>query len=353
MHYSTTGEFLATARYGRVYLWNTATGDLVWKSRLEGNIKGFAFSPDQTRIFASLVKEGLWVLDVKTGEILDRHPRLCAVANDESLHRLACSPDGMLLAVTTGSDHIEIWETFTGRPILLLEEPPGEISGLEFLADGTRFVTVNDLGHAHLWDLSSPEFAAPFPLVPSGVPIREEQLGQMWGALGEPLVGMSEPRWHAAWSALVALRHCPDQALALLDNPPNDDLVIRKLIERLNDDEFVVRQAAFQGLRQLSLKAEPFLVKTLSSPRSAEVKVRVRRLLDYLAGPHRESQLRLLKESQTHRQMRVVLLLKWMGTSAALDRLKRMRDTSEQTAVRRQAEIAIQWLESRRAKGEE
>ena len=341
MKYSPDGEFLATTRYGRLYLWNSGTGDLVWKSRLEGNIKGFGFTPDQTRIYASMAREGLWMIDASTGNILKRYARMHDEVDDSSRRRLAFSPDGMLLADTPAPDRIEIWETFTGRSVLLLDKHPGRITALGFLKDGARFVSVDDKGNAYLWDLSAAELAAPFDVTK---PYSQDQLGRLWQMLGEP-------QGDHAWTALVALRHRPQQALELIDHPPNDDLLIQQLIERLDDDQFTVRQAAYRALRRLSLKAEPFLKNTLSRSTSAEVKVRIRRLLASLAGPHREAQIRLMKESQNHRLMRIVQLLKWLGTAEAKTRIEKLRDTTEVPALRQQSEAALLWLDGENGSG--
>lgn len=337
MHYSPTGEFLATSRYGRLYLWNTKSGELAWITRLEGKIKGFTFPPDQSVLFASYKAEGLWVIDIKTGNLLQRYSRSHAFPEDDLPHRMAVSPDGMLLAMTAVPDRIEIWETFTGRPMLLLSKHPGNITDLEFLPDGVHVVSADQSGKAYVWDLAAKEFAAQFEV---DQPYSEDQLRQLWRMLGEP-------EGHAAWSAMIALKHRPDQAMALVLDPPNDDVLIRQLIERLDDDEFSVRDAAFRALRQLSLHAEPLLQKTLTTSRSAEVKVRARRLLSYLGGPRREAQLQSLKEAQTQRELRVVELLKWMGTEVAIKRLEALRDSAELPTVRRQAEMSLRFLEGK------
>ncbi len=337
MHYSPAGDFLASSRFGRLYLWNATSGELVWKSRLEGNLKGFVFSPDQSVLFASFGEEGIWVIDIKTGNLLYRHSRPLAFPEVDLPHKMAISPDGMLLAVTAVPDRIEIWETFTGRPILLLAKHPGTITDLAFLPDGVHLVSADESGRVYVWDLSAADFAVPFEVAK---PYSEDQLRQLWRMLGEP-------EGHAAWSAMVALKHRPEQAMPLIQDPPQEDVLIRQLIQRLDDDEFNVRDAAFRALKQLSLHAEPFLKNTLSTSRSAEVKVRVRRLLSYLAGPRREAQMRLLKEAQVHREFRVVQLLKWIRTPEAINRLRLLADTAELPTVRQQADLALRFLEEK------
>ena len=334
MHYSPGGRRLATATYGSLYLWDSGTGELVWKSRLESNVQAVVFSPNQAVLFAAVNREGVWVIDAATGEIRDRLRRSHAINDHETPHRFAISPDGTLLAEMLPDHHIEIWETFTGRPVLLLEKHPGKIADLHFLPDGLHLLSGDAGGHACLWDLAASDFAGSFDVAR---PYSQEDLGKLWRMLGDS-------RGHASWSAMVALKHRPEQALPLMENPPNDDLLIQQLIERLDHDHFSVRQAAYRTLRQLSLKAEPFLQTTLSTATSAELKVRIRRLLTYLQGPQREAQRRLMEESRDHRQLRTVQLLKWIGTPEAKRRLQTIREAAEVPAIREQAEAALEWL---------
>jgi hypothetical protein len=335
MHFSPLGDLLASSRSGQLYLWNTKTGDLIWKSRLEGDLKSFVFSPNQPVLFVSYGEEGLWVIDLKTGNLVQRYSRPHPFPKDRHRHRMAISPDGTLLALTAVPDRIEIWETFTGRPILLLAKHSGNITDLEFLPDGVHLVSTDESGQACLWDLSAAEFAAPFQVE---TPYREDQLRQLWRMLGDP-------EGHAAWTAMIALKHRPTEAMALILDPPNDDALIQQLIQRLDDDEFSVRDAAFRALRQLSLHAEPILKKTLTTSRSAEVKARVRRLLSHLAGPRRKAQLQSLKEAQSHRELRVVQLLKWIATAEALERLRTLKESAVLPTVRTQADLALRFLE--------
>ncbi len=334
MHFSPDGRRLATARFGRLYLWDAETGKLLWKTRLEGNVQGVAFAPNPTFLLAAVNREGLWVVDAESGEIRDRLRRSHSINDDSSLHRFSVSPDGTLVAETLPDRHIEIWETYTGRPVLLLEKHPSEIADVHFLPDGLHLVSGDSQGNAYLWDLASADFAGSFD---AGRPYSQEELGRLWRMLGES-------RGHASWSAMVALKHRPDQALPLIDHPPNDDLLIQGLIERMDHDQFSDRQSAYRALRQLSLNAEPFLREALDTTKSAELRSRARRLLAYLEGPQRESQRRLMEESRNHRQLRTIQLLKWIGTPEAKRRLEAIRDSAQDPAVRNQSQAALKRL---------
>lgn len=336
LQYSPSGEFLATSRFGRLYLWKSKTGELAWKVRLEGNLQGFAFAPDQSKIFAAVERGGIWVIDVQSGRITNRLQRSTGATDDESRHRLTFSADGMLLGETERGNQILIWDTITGQPILWLEKHPAPITDLQFLPDGIRLVSVDSSGRASIWDLGDSGFAGSFDV---GKPYGKDEMGQLWQMLGSA-------RGEAAWTAMIALKHRPDQVLELIDNPPNDDLLIQRLIQRLENDHFRVRQVAFQSLRQLRLKAEPFLRATLKTTQSAEVTARIRRLLEYLSGPQKETQLRILRESETHRQLRLIQLLRWMGNTAARKRLESIRELTKTPIIRTQAENALKSMEA-------
>jgi len=355
MHYSPTGRFLATCRFYRLYLWDSETGELVWKTRLEGNLQGCVFSPDEAEIFAAAAREGIWVIDVNSGRVERRFARRKSITEDESRHHLAVSPDGSLLAYgqrsvfdAAGSllaesqlgRQIVIWEAPTGRPVLSLEKHGGKIIGLKFLSDGFRLLSADAEGRAYLWDLSDPSFAAPFDV---GKPYQKEDLNTIWRKLGAT-------RGQRAWSAMIAMKHRPDQTLTLIDDPPEDEEQIRRLIRRLDHDDFTVRQAAHRALKQLSLKAEPLLKTAIKRSTSAEATARIRRLLADLSGPRRETQLKRLRESRNHRQFRLIQVLRWIGTPEARERLKRLAETSEDSAIRRQVEAAVSWIDRQNQK---
>ena len=365
IRYAPDSRRVVTYRFGRLYLWDSDSGDLANKIRLEVNIRGVVFSPNGKSLFAAVDQEGVWVIDISSGDILERlkrpHPvNLDAVRHsltagkegspisesrpiDEKKlrHRFAISADGTLLAESRPDRYLEIWETFTGRPVLLLEQHPGEITDLHFLPDGLHLASGDDEGKAYLWDLTASEFAGTFDV---SQPYSQEELAKLWRMLGEF-------HGHASWSAMSALKHRPEQALLLLEDPPNDDLLIQQLIERLDDDQFSVRQAAYRTLKQLSLKAEPFLQQTIDTATSAELKIRIRRLLAYLQGPQREAQRQWMEESRTHRRLRTVQLLKWIGTPEAKAQLIRIRESFEVPAVREQAQKGSRMAE-RKSKAE-
>src|SRR5262249_29617827 len=71
------------------------------------------------------------------------------------------------------------------------------------------------------------------------------------------------------------------------DKPP-DERRIARLIADLDDDQFATRDEAFAELSKLRVRAEAALRRTLQSEASAEVRLRVNRLLESLGPSERQ-----------------------------------------------------------------
>jgi WD40 repeat protein/DNA-binding SARP family transcriptional activator len=89
---------------------------------------------------------GTPVWDARTGDLL----RLLPVASTT----VAFSPDGRRLA--TASDPARVWDATTGRAVLRLATPPGQI-GIDWSRDGSRIATSGVDGTTRVWDASTGE----------------------------------------------------------------------------------------------------------------------------------------------------------------------------------------------------
>ena len=122
------------------------------KMRLsKGAANDITFSPDGTQ-FAVATSTGIWIYDAKTGaEItLLEHP-------GRGYGKIAFSPDGNVLACTTGSNErgeVQLWDTATGQLTTTLQAPTG-ISSLFFSQDGTKLACAGSFGRVHVWEISS------------------------------------------------------------------------------------------------------------------------------------------------------------------------------------------------------
>jgi hypothetical protein len=79
----------------------------------------------------------------------------------------------------------------------------------------------------------------------------------------------------------------PGQAAAPPSAPAPDEARLRALFERLDDDEFEVRQAADRELRALGKAATPHLLAERITNRSMEVCYRIDKMTQSLTQPER------------------------------------------------------------------
>jgi WD40 repeat protein len=130
----------------QVIVWNTATGEILWKRPLEGS-GGASFSPDGSVIAVATLgpTHGLMrILDAATGDELVRWESGGAAQNP------SFSPDGMRLAAGNGG--LQVWDRQTGRRVLDANTPYGCFVAA-FSPSGDRIACVAD--HVTILDAST------------------------------------------------------------------------------------------------------------------------------------------------------------------------------------------------------
>lgn len=113
-----------------------------------------AFSPDGKRLATAGADGVAKIWDIATGREL-----LALTGHTDSLHSLAWSPDGHLLATTSDEDDTSIilWNAQSGDQIRKLEGHPVRAWGLDFSPDGSTLITAGARGVIKAWDVSSGE----------------------------------------------------------------------------------------------------------------------------------------------------------------------------------------------------
>ncbi|MFB4278116.1 WD40 repeat domain-containing serine/threonine protein kinase [Nonomuraea sp. MTCD27] len=159
--FSPDGSLLATAggSTGASRLWDAASGTPVAALHsLEGAPGPVAFSPDGTLIAAAYPRGPIRTFEVASGRLTGDplEPAAGSVTPEprEEVAALAFSPDGRLLAGTTGSERIQLWDVATrrvvGRP---LTGHTGLITSAAFSPDGGVLATASQDGTIRLWDV--------------------------------------------------------------------------------------------------------------------------------------------------------------------------------------------------------
>jgi hypothetical protein len=172
--FSPDGKTLACGYYQNLVLRDVATGKEV-STREAGKNHAectyLAFSPDGKRLASVHFDRALidarhsiclWTVSDRN-ELRDmtplplpehRGPRFFT----ESLHYLAFSPDGRMLATRLSGDETVVWETATGKERVRL---PASGLAVAFGADGKTLISVSRDGQVLHWDLATKECVAP------------------------------------------------------------------------------------------------------------------------------------------------------------------------------------------------
>lgn len=112
------------------------------KSRLgKGVVTDIQISPDNTRL-AIASSTGVWLYDVSTGNEIALFRREYKHKVEETIPRVAFSPDSRTLASSGYDDTIQIWNTKTGKHLLTISMPVGPAQLFKFLTDGKWSTTI-------------------------------------------------------------------------------------------------------------------------------------------------------------------------------------------------------------------
>ncbi|MEV0998904.1 WD40 repeat domain-containing protein [Nonomuraea sp. NPDC050202] len=159
--FSPDGTLLATTAgsAGTSRLWDVGTGTPVAALRsLEGAPGPVAFSPDGALIAAAYPGGPIRTFDagsgLLTGDPLEPAAGSVTPEPREEVAALAFSPGGGLLAGTTGSEHIQLWDAATRRPAgRPLTGHTGLITSAAFSPDGRVLATASQDHTIRLWDV--------------------------------------------------------------------------------------------------------------------------------------------------------------------------------------------------------
>jgi hypothetical protein len=142
-----------------------------------------------------------------------------------------------------------------------------------------------------------------------------------------------------AYRAVTSLAAAPRDAIPFLEQhleppPPPDLHRIARLIGKLDDDDFRVREKATAELEKLREDAEGSLRGALTTPASAEVRRRVEAVLSRLSAQD--------PAPERLRMIRAVEVLELAGTAEARRFLEVLARAPEALALTQQAKAALQ-----------
>jgi RNA polymerase sigma factor (sigma-70 family) len=325
-------KMLATAGNDRtVRLWDAATGKEVRRLPAQpGAVECLAFSPNGA-LLAGAGENGLaWLYEVKGEKFLH------ALKGPAGwVFRLAFSPDGRLLATTGRGDPreggaVRLWDVATGKERARFAGHQGTAFGVTFSPGGRTVVSGGADGTVLVWDVTGRVEGGKF----AAAELSPAELKAAW----EGVTAEDAAKAHqCVWTLVADPRQSLPLLRASLKSPPAVDAKrLEQLIKDLDDDNFAKRERAAEELEKAGEQAARALQKALEGNPSAEVRLRVKRLLDGLdGGPARE---------RVMRQRRGIEVLEHLGGREARKILQALAEGEGDAPLTREAKAALERL---------
>lgn len=153
--FSSSGRLVAAgSRDGKVHIWNGRSGASVAEfPENQGPVTALAFSPDDSTLAAGYETGAvvLWTVGTRVGHLIKRH--------DNTVHSIAYSPNGLLLATGSEDRKAYIANAKTGAIVSTIAEHAGNVNSVAFSSDSQRLVTASSDLSVRVWDISGKKVA--------------------------------------------------------------------------------------------------------------------------------------------------------------------------------------------------
>jgi hypothetical protein len=254
---------------------------------------------------------------------------------------IALSPDCRTVACGGEDQAIRLWDVATGKERARLDGQAGHVLSLAFSANGKVLVSGHQDGTIYTWDMNQALKGDPFTPMDLG----SKDIETLW----TELAGVDAVKAHQAIWTLIATGKT---AVQLLDERLKPTLVtadqkrtekkrIEKLIDAMDDDQFLTREKAMNELEKLGIVAEGTLRQALQANPSLEVQRRIEYLLEKLEGGS--------MPPENLRAWRALEVLEHIDTGEARQVLERLAGGAPDDALTQDAKLVLQRLGRRPA----
>jgi WD40 repeat protein len=296
--FSPDGKLLAAAageptQSGAVVLWQVATRKLVWRHAQQKGVPAVAFSPDGRTLAIGSYGTDATLLDVARGQVERTLP------HPKEVRSLAFAPDGRLLATACWDNQVRVWDLATNTVKVTCTGHKERIFSVAFSPDGKHLLSVAGADGARLWDAATGAEKRTFKhyympcgqfspdgrwVITGSYDGATRVLNTETGETRARLSGTGGFHQLAFSQAARTLAVCGyGRGVSLFDltlqEPEAKELEhIRTLLAKLDDDSYQVREATSKELLALGFSSEAELRREMTQAKSAEVRIRTRRI---------------------------------------------------------------------------
>jgi RNA polymerase sigma factor (sigma-70 family) len=349
--FSTDGKLLAAACRNNVVIYELVTGRECRQFVRPKNSKDFfpdkkiddiAFTPDGRTLVSGGTADSDGGGSIHLWELASGKIRLSVKTTTGHATCLALSPDGVFLAAATSNDKLSPPDTvrvLDARSGEIVRKFPGHeswLSSLTFSPDGKRLASGAWDTTILIWDVAD----LPSRKVAQPPKLTSNDLNELWSDLASE---DAEKAYRAIWKLVPSGQQTVSFIREhLMPAVSIDSQRASRLIADFDNEQFAVRQKAFDELSTLGELAEPILRKKLEAKVSFEMRRRIETLLEKLRGP--------ITSTENLQSLRAVEVLEHIGTPEALEVLETMSQGALEARLTQEAKASLERL-AKRASG--
>ncbi len=325
---SPDGRRVMTDDQGEFIVWDAETGKVVHQQKFSGRfLFGAALTPDGKEIARSVT--GVFLANARpdplgqmysdvflTDHLANKELKLDPVPWSIYVNGAQFSSDGSKVVLEgrfenkVTQDSVSVWDTRTGRRLLIWQREAGHVVAVALSADGRSLLIGDKVGHLADVELATSQERAGFQhggevlavaFDPTGLRIvasSPEAPIYVWDLLGEPGRWKSENTqliWtnlasgdpKTGFAAIRLLRANPAEAIAFLRErmqapavPAKD--VVARLIKQLDSPQFAERENAQKELANMAEMVATELAEAIKGNVTVEVRERLEKVLKSL-----------------------------------------------------------------------
>jgi WD40 repeat protein len=314
--FSPDGKLVAAAagepkEEGELTVWEVETRKPRFVYREPTGIPAVAFAPDGKTMAIGVFCPDVKLLDAPSGKVLRTFQ-----GHTDHVRTVAFTSDGKTLVTGSYDRTIKLWDVSSAAVKATLEGHTDVIFRVAVSPDDSLLVSGSRDNSARLWDLKTNQekhvfaqgeqgFIVPHvAFSPDGrwvITSRWDGIVRIWDVRSYQLVARIDSRGGGVECALLSPDHrtlavCTLEPIVklfevdLADPTPQQRQQIGGLIARWEQDDYDQREAAGRELLKIGMVAEPQLREAMNS-KSAEVRIRARRLRDRIRSPAPVAQL--------------------------------------------------------------